>query len=71
MLTWLRPAVRVLLLAVAVASAVAYCYVSSQQVSGDITQVIEVLFIVFMTVEAGMVRPREELAGRQKRPFRV
>ena len=64
LLVRLRPAIRVLLISIAVASIVSYFYVNARDVLGDITQVIEVLLIVLVTVEAGMVDPREELAGR-------
>ena len=64
LLARLRPAIRVLLIAMSVASLVSYFYVNARDTLGDITQIIVVLLIVIVTIDAGMVRPREELAGR-------
>ncbi|MBA4116403.1 MAG: hypothetical protein H0X71_08225 [Rubrobacter sp.] len=59
-----RPVVRVLIIAIAVAAIASYFYVNVRDTLGDVTQVIEVLLIVMVTVDAGMSNPREELAGR-------
>ena len=64
LLARLRPVVRVLLISIAVASIVSYFYVDVRDILGDITQVIELLLIVLVTIEAGMANPREELTGR-------
>lgn len=60
----LRPVVRVMLIAIAIASIASYFHVNVRDTIGDITQVIEALLIVLVTVDAGMSNPREELAGR-------
>jgi hypothetical protein len=49
----LRPVVRTLLIAVAVASIISYFYVGVTDTTGDITKVIEVLLIALVTVDAG------------------
>ncbi len=64
LLARLRPAIRVLLIAMSIASVVSYFYVNARDTLGDITQIIVVLLIVAVTIDAGMARPREELAGR-------
>lgn len=64
LLARVRPVVRVLIIAIAVAAIASYFYVNVRDTLGDITQVIEVLLIVLVTVDAGMSNPREELAGR-------
>jgi len=61
----LRPIVRILLIAIPVASIASYFHVNVRDTLGDITQAIEVLLIVLVTVDAGMSDPREELAGRR------
>jgi hypothetical protein len=64
LLARIRPVVRVLLIAISVAAIISYFYVNVIDALGNITKVIEVLLIVLVTVDAGMARPREELAGR-------
>ncbi len=59
-----RPVVRVLLIAITVATIVSYFYVGVFDLTGNITQVIEILLVVLVTVDAGMSDLREELAGR-------
>ena len=54
LLARLRPVIRVLLISIAVASIVSYFYVNARDALGDITQVIELLLIVLVTVDAGM-----------------
>lgn len=49
----LRPAVRPLLIAIAVASIISYFYVGVTDTTGNITKVIEVLLIALVTVDAG------------------
>ena len=49
----LRPAVRPLLIAIAVASIISYFYVGVTDATGNITKVIEVLLIALVTVDAG------------------
>ncbi len=60
----LRPVVRILLIAIAIASIASYFHVNFRDTLGDVTQVIEALLIMLVTVDAGMSDPREELAGR-------
>ncbi len=63
-LTRLRPIVRILLIAIPVASIASYFHVNVRDTLGDITQVIEVLLIVLVTVHAATTSPEEDLAGR-------
>jgi hypothetical protein len=60
----LRPIVRIGLIAIAVASISSYFAVNFRDSVGDVTQIIEALLIMLVTVDAGMSDPREELAGR-------
>lgn len=48
----LRPVVRALLIAIAVASIISYFYVGVTDTTGDITKVIEVLLIAVVTFDA-------------------
>lgn len=48
----LRPVVRALLIAIAVASIISYFYVGVTDTTGDITKVIEVLLIATVTFDA-------------------
>ncbi len=60
LLARVRPVIRVLLISIAVASIISYFYVNVRDTLGDITQVIELLLIVLVTVEAGMAKERDE-----------
>jgi hypothetical protein len=60
----LRPVVRIMLIAIAMASIASYFKVGFYETLGNATQIIEALLIVLVTVDAGMSNPREELAGR-------
>ncbi len=59
-----RPVVRILLIAMAMASIASYFHVGYYDTLGNNTQIIEALLIMLVTVDAGMSNPREELAGR-------
>ncbi len=59
-----RPVVRILLIAMAMASIASYFHVGYYDTLGNITQIIAALLIVVVTVDAGMSNLREELAGR-------
>jgi hypothetical protein len=59
-----RPVVRILLIAMAMASIASYFHVGYYDTLGNNTQIIEALLIMLVTVDAGMSSPREELAGR-------
>ncbi len=60
----LRPVVRVLLIAIAVASIISYFYVGVTDATGDIAKVIEVLLIALLTVDAGVSDPGDGSSGR-------
>ncbi len=59
-----RPVVRILLIAMAMASIASYFHVGFYETLGKTTQIIEALLIALVTVDAGMSSPREELARR-------
>lgn len=63
-LTRLRPVVRILLIAIATASVASYFHVGFYDTLGNVTQLIEILLIMLVTVDAGMSGVREELTGR-------
>ncbi len=54
LLARLRPVVRVLLISMTIAAIVSYFYVNVIDALGNITQVIEILLIVLVTVETSM-----------------
>ena len=56
-----RPVIRILLIGMTAASIISYFYVNVIDALGNVTQVIEFLLIVLVTVEAGMAR--KERAG--------
>lgn len=60
----LRPIMRVMLIAIAMASIASYFAVGFYDTLGNVTQIVEALLIALVTVDAGMSDPREELAGR-------
>jgi len=59
-----RPVIRVMIIAIAIASIASYFHVGFYETLGNTTQVIEALLIVLVTVDAGMSNPREELTGQ-------
>ncbi len=59
----LRPSVRVLLIAMTAASIISYFYVNVIDALGNITQVIELLLIVLVTIDAGMARKERAQGG--------
>ncbi len=59
----LRPGVRVLLIAMTAASIISYFYVNVIDALGNVTQVIELLLIVLVTVDAGMARKERAEGG--------
>ena len=59
-----RPVVRALLIAIAVASIIAYFYVGVTDTTGDVTKIIEVLLIALLTVDAGVSGSEEERTER-------
>lgn len=61
LLARLRTVIRILLIGMAAASIISYFYVNVISALGNVTQVIEFLLIVLVTVEAGMAR--KEHAG--------
>ncbi len=63
LLTRFHPVVRVLLIALSMASIASYFHVGFYDTLGNATQVIVALLIALVTVDAGMSNPREELAG--------
>ena len=58
-----RPVVRILLIAMAMASIASYFHVGYYDTLGNTTQIIEALLIVLVTVDAGVSNLKEELAG--------
>lgn len=56
MLARFRPAIRVLLIAMTAASIISYFYVNVIDTLGNVTQVIELLLIVLVTIDAGIAR---------------
>lgn len=62
-----RPVVRVLLISMTVASIISYFYVNVIDALGNITQVIEFLLIVLVTVEAGMATKERADGGENAR----
>lgn len=52
----LRPVVRALLIAIAVASIISYYYVGVTDTTGNVTKIIEVVLIALLTVDAGVAR---------------
>ena len=64
LLARLRPLVRVGLIAMATAAIASYFHVGFYDTLGNTTQIIEILLIALVTVDAGMFDFREELAGR-------
>ena len=67
LLARVRPATRVLLISIAVASIVSYFHVNVRDTLGDLDKVIEVLLIVLVTVTAGVSDSGEEFGGRYAR----
>jgi hypothetical protein len=63
-LAQVRSFVRMLLIAIAVASIASYFYVGVLDVVGNIDKAIEVLLILLVTVDAATSGPEEDLAGR-------
>jgi glucan phosphoethanolaminetransferase (alkaline phosphatase superfamily) len=63
-LAQIRSVVRVLLIAIAVASIASYFYVGVLDVLGNIDKAIEILLIVLVTAHAAASSPEEDLAGR-------
>jgi hypothetical protein len=59
-----RSFIRVLLIAIAVASIASYFYVGVLDAVGNIAKAIEVLLIVLVTVDAATSSSEEDLAGR-------
>ena len=59
----LRPGVRVLLIAMTAAAIISYFYVNVIDALGNVTQVIELLLIVLVTVDAGMARKERAEGG--------
>ena len=63
LLARLRPVVRIFLIGMAAASIISYFYVNVIDALGNVTQVIEFLLIVLVTVEASMARKRRTGEG--------
>ena len=63
----LRPGVRVLLIAMTAASIISYFYVNVIDALGNVTQVIELLLIVLVTIDAGMARKEHAEGGEGAR----
>src|SRR5215210_5339168 len=63
LLARLRPVVRILLIGITAASIISYFYVNVIDALGNVTQVIEFLLIVLVTVEAGMARKERAEGG--------
>ena len=71
MLARFRPAIRVLLIAMTAASIISYFYVNVIYALGNVTQVIELLLIVLVTVDAGMARKERAEGGESGRGVRA
>ena len=67
LLARLRPGVRVLLIAMTAAAIISYFYVNVIDALGNVTQVIELLLIVLVTVDAGMARKEHAEGGEGAR----
>ncbi len=59
-----RPAVRVLLIAIATASIISYYYVGVIDTTGNVAKVIEVSLIALLTVDAAVLDPGDGSSGR-------
>jgi hypothetical protein len=59
-----RPVVRVLLIAIAVASIISYFYVGVTDTTGNVTKIIEVSLIALLTVDAGLARGAASAAAQ-------
>jgi hypothetical protein len=71
MLARFRPAIRVLLIGMTAASIISYFYVNVIDALGNVTQVIEFLLIVLVTVDAGMARKDRADGGEGRRSARA
>ncbi len=67
LLARLRPVVRVLLISMTVAAIVSYFYVNVIDALGNVTQVIEILLIVLLTVETSMAGSERDEGGEGAR----